>query len=212
MIEKREHIMNIAIDLFALKGFEGASVRDIAKAADVNVAMINYYFGSKEKLFESIIENRAAYTRGALDEINKNKSLSEIEKIDEIIAAYVEKLFTSRYFHRVILQEMMLNEREALQDIIVNVLLPNSLIIKNIIETGIKKGDFNKVDIPLTISTFFGTINQVLMSRKMCNKLLNKEPEYVPYENSKFKKRIILHLQQLMRSYLLIKNEQVKNN
>ncbi|HNP53387.1 MAG TPA: TetR family transcriptional regulator [Ferruginibacter sp.] len=50
MSDKRQHIIENAEILFADKGFEGTSVRDIAKQAGVNLAMISYYFGSKEKL------------------------------------------------------------------------------------------------------------------------------------------------------------------
>ena len=40
------------MNLFGQKGFDGTSVREIAAGADVNLAMINYYFGSKEKFDE----------------------------------------------------------------------------------------------------------------------------------------------------------------
>src|SRR4030095_14830577 len=182
MTDKKTHIINAAVELFAEKGFEGTSIRDIATKANVNVAMINYYFGSKEKLFECMVEQKAAYTRGALEEIVNDKSLSEIEKIDRIIDSYVSRLFTNRIFHRVIHQEMMLNQRESLQQAIVNILFPNSLVI----ESGMKKGVFKKVDSALVIATLIGTINQVLLSRKMCNKLLDKDEDYVPYEDVKF--------------------------
>jgi len=43
-------------------GFDGTSVRDIAQKAGVNLAMISYYFGSKEKLLEALIELRAGYS------------------------------------------------------------------------------------------------------------------------------------------------------
>ena len=49
MTDKKEHIINHAVELFAEKGFEGTSIRDLAARAEVNVAMVNYYFGSKEK-------------------------------------------------------------------------------------------------------------------------------------------------------------------
>ena len=39
--------------LFSEQDFDAVSVRDIAKEANVNIAMISYYFGSKEKLFEA---------------------------------------------------------------------------------------------------------------------------------------------------------------
>ena len=76
MTDKREHILVVAEGLFGEKGFDGTSVRDIAQVAGVNLAMISYYFGSKEKLLESLIEYRAGYAYGILEELNKDQSLS----------------------------------------------------------------------------------------------------------------------------------------
>ncbi len=203
MTDKKEHIINVAVELFAEKGFEGTSIRDLAARADVNVAMVNYYFGSKEKLFAAMVERKASYTRGLLDEIVKNRSLSSIEKMDQIVDGYVTRLFANRKFHRVIHQEMMLSHRESLQNAIVDFLFPNSAMIKEVLDAGMKKGDFKKIDGPLVIATLVGTINQVLLSRRMCNKLLNKEDDYVPYDDPRFVKRVGDHLKQLIRSYLL---------
>jgi len=202
-MDKKTHIIETAIELFAEKGFEGTSIRDLATKADVNVAMINYYFGSKEKLFECMVKHKAAYTKEFLEEIVNNGQLSEIEKIDRIIDSYVARLFSNRKFHRIIHQELMLNEREVLQDAIVNLLFPNSLLIRNVIDAGIKKGTFKKVDSLLVVATIVGTINQILLSKKYCNKCLNKENEYVPYDDTKFKKRVSDHLKDLMHAYLL---------
>ena len=205
MKDKRQQIIETALQLFAEKGFEGTSIRDIAEKAAVNVAMVNYYFGTKEKLFEKIVEYKSSATRGLLDEILKNKDLTHIEKIEAIIDSYIEKLFTHRMFHRLIQQELILNQRENLQSAIVNNFIPNAMIIKSIIESGIKKGDFKKVDHELTIATLNGTINQVLLSKKFCNRLMNKSDDYVPYEDIKFKKRVSAHLKQLMHDHLLNK-------
>jgi len=203
MTDKKTHIINAAVELFADKGFEGTSIRDIATRANVNLAMINYYFGSKEKLFECMVEQKAAYTKDILEEIVNNDKLTEFEKIDRIIDTYVTRLFSNRKFHRIIHHELMINERGVLQDAIIKLLTPNSFIIRNVIDAGIKKGTFKKVDSLLVVATIVGTINQVLLSKKFCNKCLNKEDEYVPYEDAKFKKRVSDHLKDLMRSYLL---------
>jgi AcrR family transcriptional regulator len=208
MTDKKEHIINKAIELFAAKGFEGTSVRDLAAAADVNVAMINYYFGSKEKLFEALIERKAASSRGILEEISKDKTLNSIEKIDRIIDSYVERMFTHRQFHRVIYQELITNQREALAQMISNTLFPNTLIIKGILETGIKNGEFKKVDVALAASSIVGTINQLLLSKSFCLRLLNREEGYIPYDDPKFKKRLNDHLRQLMHDHLLPGNDQ----
>jgi len=203
MTDKKEHIINKAIELFAEKGFEGTSIRDLAAKAEVNVAMVNYYFGSKEKLFEAMVELKAAYLKGVIEEVSKDNSLTEIQKLDRIIESYVNKMFSNRLFHRIIHQELMVHQRENIQDSIINIVSPNSLAIRNLIESGIRKGTFRKVDAPLVIASIFGTFNHVLLSKKMCNKLLDKNPEYVPYEDPKFKKRLIDHLLDLLHTYLL---------
>jgi AcrR family transcriptional regulator len=76
MTDKRAHIIDTALHLFSERGFEGTSIRHIAEKASVNVAMVNYYFGSKEKLFDKIVEQKSSVTRILLDEISKNNSLS----------------------------------------------------------------------------------------------------------------------------------------
>src|SRR5882724_3171689 len=151
MTDKKDHIINKAIELFALKGFEGTSIRDLATAADVNVAMINYYFGTKEKLFEALVEKKSVSTRGSLQELVKDKTLNSLEKIDRIIDSYVDKLFTHRKFHRVIQQELITNQRETLTQTIVHAMFPNALAIKTILEKGIKNNEFKKMDPELTI-------------------------------------------------------------
>lgn len=48
-------IKDAAISLFYAKGFHGTSIRDIARKAGVNPALISYYFGGKQALFESLL-------------------------------------------------------------------------------------------------------------------------------------------------------------
>ena len=206
--DKKDAIISAAIALFAEKGFEGTSIRDIAARADVNLAMINYYFGSKEGLFAQLVESKSNYTREALLEITSNDTLSHMEKIDQVIVCYVTRLFSNRKFHRVISQELMLAQREELQQYILNMMYNNNLLIRKIIEDGISEGTFNPVDPQLTLSTLVGTLNQLLLSKSLCLKLFNKAPDYVPYEDEDFKERVILHLQHLMHSFLLKKEQQ----
>lgn len=51
----KDKILNSAIKLFAAKGFEGVSIREIAKAADVHFAGIRYHFGDKKSLYKKCI-------------------------------------------------------------------------------------------------------------------------------------------------------------
>ena len=68
---------------FAEEGFDGTSVRDIAKKANVNIAMISYYFGSKEKMLEALILNRISDMRLQLESLY-NENIPPFEKVDKI--------------------------------------------------------------------------------------------------------------------------------
>ena len=58
--EKQIHILQVAEKLFAEHGFDGTSIRMISKEAGINVAMVSYYFGSKESLLEKLIIYRTS--------------------------------------------------------------------------------------------------------------------------------------------------------
>ncbi len=52
----RERILDVAVVLFARQGFDRTGLRQLASEADVNLAMINYFFGSKKKLLTEILD------------------------------------------------------------------------------------------------------------------------------------------------------------
>ena len=191
------------MNLFGQKGFEGTSVREIAAGADVNLAMINYYFGSKEKLFESVVEYKASYLKGVFEELVNNKQLSQIEKLDVVIDSYIDRMFQSPQFHHLLHRELSLEHRPQMKEAIAEILLRNFVSLKAIIQHGIDSGDFNPVDIELTIATLIGTINHLLLSGIMCRKILQKNKRFNPYQSKKLKERISDHLKKLLRAHLL---------
>jgi AcrR family transcriptional regulator len=54
----KEKLMDAAEKLFARRGFHGTSLRDITAAAGVDLALVNYHFGSKKQLLAAVIERR----------------------------------------------------------------------------------------------------------------------------------------------------------
>ena len=205
--EKKDHIINTAIELFAEKGFEGSSIRDLASKAEVNVAMVNYYFGSKDKLFEALVERKASYMRGVLDELRENTTLTELEKIDLIIESYVERFLAQPLFHKVMQQELLVSQRITMHENVINLFVKNTQDVVAIIEMGIRKKIFRKVDPQMTFASIIGTINYVMISKTMCNKLMNKALDFDPYKDEHFKKRILTHIKQLIHSHLLLNND-----
>ena len=67
--DTRRRILETALDLFAAHGYEGASTRQIAEGAGVNLPAIQYYFGNKEGLYRAIIEDIVADTERHMSEV-----------------------------------------------------------------------------------------------------------------------------------------------
>ncbi|MGN6541334.1 MAG: TetR family transcriptional regulator [Ginsengibacter sp.] len=202
---KKQTIIESALKLFIAKGFEGTSVREIASDAGVNVAMINYYFVSKEKLFESVVEYRASFLQGIFTELVNNTKLTPIEKIDIVIDQTIERKFSNSEFHHLLHRELSLEHRPQLRNAISDILLKNMKQVKKIIQNGIKDGVFKPVDIELTLTTMLGTIHYLLTSDTMCRKILDKKEGFRAFQNKQLKKRLSEHTKQLMRSHLLKK-------
>ena len=78
---KQLQILQVAETLFAEKGFEGTSIRDISKEANINVAMVSYYFGSKEKLLEALILLKTSGLKEQLIHLI-DENLEPMEKIN----------------------------------------------------------------------------------------------------------------------------------
>lgn len=205
--QKQLGILDAAEKLFAQKGFMGTSVRDIANKAQVNVAMISYYFGSKEKLLQSLLINRTEQSRALLNELKKDTHIDPWGKIDRIIDFYVDHLLDNRRFHAIMSRQISLVQDEEIIDLLVNIKKTNHTLIQEIIKEGQKKKVFRKVNIPLTIGSVIGTISQVSMSRPFYKKILKfkgkEEEDYFKELRPKLKE----HLKSLMRSHLALKEK-----
>lgn len=81
----KEKILSTATKLFAKKGFNGVSIREICKEAGVNICMISYYFGGKKELYSGIIDNLIErQTEYASMFLDLNKSPSELSKKEQV--------------------------------------------------------------------------------------------------------------------------------
>lgn len=89
---RKLQILDSAELLFAERGFTEVSIRDIAEAARSNVAAINYHFGSKEKLFESLFARRVIplnRERLALLRLAREKSRKGVPSVRDLVDAFI---------------------------------------------------------------------------------------------------------------------------
>ena len=87
-----ERIKAAARKVFHQKGYAGTRTRDIAEEAGINHAMVNYYFRSKEKLFQIVMmETMTLFFKGVSTILN-NENTSLEEKIEQVVANYIDLL------------------------------------------------------------------------------------------------------------------------
>ena len=205
--DKREHILAVAEDLFGNRGFDGTSVRDIATGAGVNLAMISYYFGSKEKLLEALIEFRAGYAYGILEDLNKDQSLSSWDKMDRLVDFYVDRILNNLCFHNIMYQQASSGRSTEIRTLIISIKKRNLEQITKIITDGQQKKLFRQMDIPLTVGTIMGTISAYTQNRSYTCQILGLDETNEETYRTKLGPRLKTHLKHLLRAHLDIKNE-----
>jgi AcrR family transcriptional regulator len=204
MIDRREQLLDAAEELFAEHGYEGTSTRMLAKKAGVNVAMVSYYFGSKEKLFEALVEDRAGILREKLLEL-QDDSISPVIKIEMVIDYYVDKIFSNRRFHLILHREITLQQRSGLNDAILNILFKNRKEVAKIIKDGQKKKVFKDVDVELTIKSIIGTITQVVHSPALSDKNASTDTDKAKAsKETAIKNRLKTHIKDMIKAHLLV--------
>ncbi len=87
-----EKILSAARKLFTEKGFDAVKTRDIAKEAGINLALLNYYFRSKENLFVIIMKENMAKFMEVITKIVDNEETSLEQKIEVLVANYIDIL------------------------------------------------------------------------------------------------------------------------
>ncbi len=105
-----EKIIDAARKLFTQKGFAATKTRDIAEEAGINLALLNYYFRSKQNLFQIIIEEKFDQLFGVINPILSNSEISLEEKIETLVTNYTNMLLGNDDLPLFVLSEIKTNE------------------------------------------------------------------------------------------------------
>lgn len=140
----RKKIINSAIVLFANKGFDSTSTREICKHAGVNLSLIPYYFGNKDGLYISIIESVINYGLASLKaEIELAKTVSNMNLEDKI---YLYKTLLDKYI-----------------DFLYSENVPSSFVVLMIKEQTVTHSKFSEI-YSQKISVLYGALRKILAS------------------------------------------------
>lgn len=139
----RQHILEVAAELFAQKGYAYTTSKEICQASNANIAAVNYHFGGKDGLYDEVLleMHDRLITLDTLSDITHGK-LTAKEKLtavfDELMKSIIERKWHARMFIR-----EMLSPSPALDTLLTKKVLPKFKLVKEIISelTGIPSND-----------------------------------------------------------------------
>lgn len=202
-LDTRQALLQTAAILFAEHGFEAVSTRVLAKESGVNMAMIAYYFGSKEKLFEAIIDEHIPKTRETLIGF-LNLNISSWDKFSLAIDNYVDKMFQNSSFTKLLYRELSLQQRPDHSERIMDAIMRNWDVVNQIISEGQNNGAFKKsIDTTLTMASVFGTILQIVNTPCLAARAMHESDEINIFSEEN-RLRMKVHLRQLMQAHLVV--------
>jgi AcrR family transcriptional regulator len=206
--DKKDHILDVAERVFSEKGFDGSSTRLISGEAGVNMAMLNYYFGSKEGLFLAIFERKISSFQNIMQNLGNDESLSAWDKMEKYIEMYGEKVVNTNCFQKLLYREMGMSRDSDLSDKLRDMLMKNVAELDKILREGMANGEFRKdVDIPMVIAALYGTKNYILNTPLIASALLKYDIQDQKMIDTKLKPQLKSFMKTLLKCYLLTNNE-----
>lgn len=207
-IDKKDHILDVAERVFSDLGYDGASTRTISGEAGVNMAMLNYYFGSKEGLFLSVFDRKINSFKEILQGLGNDENLSTWQKVEKYIDLYAERVVNNNCFQKMLYQELSKIKRGELTDKLTNIMMTNVIELKKILAEGVANGEFKKdIDAEMVIATVYGTKNFIINTPHMTSTMLGYDIQEEKNLEEKFKPRIKSYLKTLLKAYLLNEHE-----
>ena len=110
-ISTEEKIIRAADKIFTQKGYAATRTREIAEEAGTNLALLNYYFGSKEKLFRNVVREKLKMLLSAMGPIASDETIPIDEKIRMISENYTRLLLENEDLPLFILNEWSVNKK-----------------------------------------------------------------------------------------------------
>ena len=153
-------ILKAALHEFASEGVSGARTDEIARSANVNKALLYYYFKDKETLYGAVVETIFEGLRNQILEVLES-DLPPRKKIEAYIGAHFDYIASSPHFPRLVQQEMMRAGRSKsphLKKIAQIYFMPIFQRLSATFQAGMAGGEFRQVNVRGTIICMVGSI------------------------------------------------------
>lgn len=181
-----EKIIAVAKEVFIEKGFDGASMSDIAARVGINRPTLHYYYRTKDKMFQavflSIIQSFIPKIQDVF--VDDNKPFSE--KIKIVVDTYLEVAKNNPYMPMFVMREINRNAKDfikAVKPVYMDKFL-NQIAIY--LQSAMDKGDIKQVPLRIVFNTFYGLMSFPFLSKDLIFMESDKEfndliDEWKPY-------------------------------
>ena len=181
-------IKTAAKSLFLRKGYSATTTRDISKESDINLALLNYYFTSKKKLFEIImLETFYDFISKMVEVYNDEKSTLE-EKLKLTSSKYIDMIIAEPHLPTFVVNELKNNPSSILK-ILKGQIMESKLVDQY--NEGVKKGVYKKIDpihfvtniLSLIVFPFISSpiiIKMKKFNRKEFNDMMHERKKLIP--------------------------------
>ena len=201
--DKKKQILLAAEKLFAVKGYEAATVRDIADEAGVNLAMISYYFGSKEKMMESLFQDRMISTKLRVEQLLSDDSINPFEKVEIMLEEYIKKVLGNPSFYKILLCEQVMKKSPEVIQLLRSLKLGYAAMFAELVKEGQKKKVFKKnIDVVLALSTMTGTVTQLMIGKEYYTEFNNIDPTNEEALKVLLHTKLFSHLKNIFKTIL----------
>jgi AcrR family transcriptional regulator len=177
----KERILDTAETLFAEKGFQAVSVREITSAAKCNLAAVNYHFGNKENLYLEVFRSRWVPRAKRVQEsfrqsLTSKKNLSPSAVIRALAEAFVEGPLSDaeRLRHSQLMSREMTQPTEAFEHVAEEVIRPFFREVAQTLESALSN-KISQEQIMLNIFSIFAIILYFNFARVAVSRLTGRE-------------------------------------
>jgi AcrR family transcriptional regulator len=164
-------IIEAAVPLFAIKGLAAVSVKELADAAGVNIALISYYFGGKDNLYAFVLEKQLSRFVEAIEIINQEE-ISAVMKIRRFANILIVAHKESPYLDRLFFTEIFSPTKYF--DLIVKTAAQRlHLFLQNCIKDAVANGEFRSdIEPEFAAISLMKILHLSFTSQTLCKELL----------------------------------------
>lgn len=198
-----QRIIEVATELFAQNGFEGASTRDICRQAGVNISLISYYFGGKKELYgkivSNIVEKIISYMKSSMGIEEIPKSFEHLNKKQKVEFLFKAMNFMIDYFYsyQISDSEIMIFFREQItSEMTINATGYN--LFRRLLASILEK-DENDKEVIFRCVTIIGSIHSARVFKQFSLKMMNQD-KYTEADTLQFKNIVIGQVKAILES------------